>query len=72
MIIDISQEGFSCKVFPGDPEQYRHLIDEEKCRQAERRFGKIVEHCVLYRGPEHETEGGIVYQNVETYLNQLD
>lgn len=52
-------------------EQYRHLIDEEKCRQTERRFGKIVKRCVLYRGAEHETEDGVVYRNVETYLRHL-
>lgn len=50
------------------PEQYRHLIDEEKCQQTERRFGKIVKRCVLYRGTGYETEDGIVYRNVETYL----
>ena len=53
------------------PEQYRHLIDEEKCRQTERRFGKVVKRCVLYRGAEHETEDGVEYQNVETYLRHL-
>lgn len=53
------------------PEQYRHLINEEKCQQTERRFGKIVKRCVLYRDTEHETEDGIVYQNVETYLRDL-
>lgn len=32
------------------PNQYRHLIDEEKCKQKERRFGKIRGRYVLYRG----------------------
>lgn len=53
------------------PEQYRHLRDEEKCQLTERRFGKIVKRCVLYRGIDFETEEGIVYQNLEAYLNQL-
>lgn len=53
------------------PEQYRHLKDEEKCQQTERRFGKIVKRCVLYRGIDFETEEGIVYRNLEGYLNQL-
>ena len=53
------------------PEQYRHLTDEEKCRQTERRFGKIVKRCVLYRGMDYETEEGIVYQTVEEYLKRL-
>lgn len=52
-------------------EQYRHLTDEEKCQQTERRFGKIVKRCVLYRGADCETEEGIVYQNVEEYLKRL-
>ena len=35
----------SCEIFEikhsgrQAPEQYRHLVDEEKCRQTERRFG---------------------------------
>lgn len=53
-------------------EQYRHLIDEEKCQQTERRFGKIVKRYVLYRGTEHETEEEIMYQNVEEYLKGLN
>lgn len=53
------------------PEQYRHLKDEEKCRQTERRFGKIMKRCVLYKGIDYETEDGIVYQNVEEYLKHL-
>ena len=53
------------------PNQYRHLIDEEKCRQTERRFGNIRGRYVLYRGKDAETEAGVIYQNVENYLKSL-
>ncbi len=48
--------------------QYRHLINEEKCKLTERRFGNIVSKNVLYRGESFETENGIRYSNVEEYL----
>lgn len=51
-----------------DPNQYRHLIDDEECAEATRRFGQIVGKTVLYRGKSFETENGIRYCNVEDYL----
>ena len=51
-----------------DANQYRHLIDEEQCTLAERRFGTIVSKTVLYRGENFETEDGVIYRNVEEYL----
>ena len=51
--------------------QYRHLADEEKCAQTERRFGKIVKKCVLYRGEPFRNDDGIVYENVENYLKTI-
>lgn len=53
------------------PQQYRHLIDEEKCAQTEHRFGPITGRFVLYRGENRVLENGVVYQNVEDYLKQL-
>ncbi len=50
--------------------QYRHLVDEEKCRITENRFGRITEKVVIYRG-ENQTIDGIRYWNVEDYLNSL-
>ena len=47
--------------------QYRHLIDEEKCAQAEHRYGPITGKTVLYRG-ENRMIGEIRYRNVEEYL----
>ena len=53
------------------PQQYRHLIDEEKCAQTEHRFGPITGRFVLYRGENRALENGVIYQNVEKYLKQL-
>ena len=53
------------------PQQYRHLIDEEKCAQTEHRFGPITGRFVLYRGENRVLENGVVYQNVEEYLKQM-
>lgn len=53
------------------PQQYRHLIDEEKCAQTEHRFGPITGRFVLYRGEDRMLENGVIYQNVEEYLKQL-
>lgn len=53
------------------PNQYRHLVDENKRRQTERRFGEIVCSAVLYRGAGREIWEGIEYRNVEEYLNNL-
>lgn len=52
-------------------EQARHLRDSEKICQTERRFGKIVKRCVLYRGQDFVCTDGIEYQNVEKYLKEL-
>ena len=52
------------------PDQYRHLIDENKCAAAEHRFGKITGKYVIYRGAPEES-AGIHYLNVEEYLKSL-
>ena len=53
------------------PQQYRHLIDEEKCQRTEFRYGTITGKYVLYRGAEQMLDNGVTYLNVETYLKQL-
>ena len=50
--------------------QYRHLIDEEKCKATEWRFGTITGKYVIYRGESCEVNG-IHYLNVEEYLKGL-
>ena len=52
------------------PEQYRHLVDQQKCEAAEFRFGRIARKAVIYRGADAK-EGEISYLNVEGYLNSL-
>ena len=52
------------------PEQMHHLIDEEKCKMTEHRFGTITGRYVVYRGPA-ETVDGVQYLNVEEYLCEL-
>ena len=49
------------------PEQMHHLIDEEKCKMAEHRFGTITGKYVIYRGPV-ETMDDVEYLNAEGYL----
>ena len=48
-------------------EQYRHLIDPEKCKDTEFYFGPIIGKYVVYRG-ETLKENSINYLNVEDYL----
>ena len=69
-------EAGSCRIFEikhseeAVPQQYRHLIDEQKCAQTEHRYGPITGKFVLYRG-ESQVVDGIRYQNVEEYLRSL-
>ena len=51
-------------------DQYRHLIDEEKCTAITHRFGRITGKYVLYRGNAEESNG-VQYLNVEEYLKEL-
>ncbi|MEE1350924.1 MAG: ATP-binding protein, partial [Clostridia bacterium] len=50
--------------------QYQHLIDEEKCKDTEFRYGKIKNKYVIYRGETTEVNG-IKYVNTEEYLKSL-
>ena len=52
------------------PQQYRHLVNEEKCAQTEHRFGTITGRYVIYRGEATESES-VQYLNVEEYLKAL-
>lgn len=52
------------------PQQYRFLVDDEKCARTEHRFGPITARRVLYRG-ETFREGEVEYVNVEEYLRGL-
>ena len=67
-------ENVCCKIYEikhskeKSPFQYRHLINEDNCKQTEFRYGKILEKVVLYRGESYSEENGIQYKNVEDYL----
>ncbi len=75
-MVVFNPETSSCKIFEIKHSaeraklQYQHLIDDEKCKQTEFRFGTITEKTVLYRGKNAEVDG-INYQNVEEYLRLL-
>lgn len=51
--------------------QYHALNDAEECDLVEKKYGKIVKKCVLYRGAHLELENGVIYDNVESYLKGL-
>ena len=53
------------------PFQKRHLMDDEKIRLTEEKFGRVTKKCVLYRGEDFTGEDGIEYRNVEEYLSSL-
>ena len=67
-------EAGSCRIFEikhseeAVPQQYRHLIDEQKCAQTEHRYGPIAGKLVLYRG-ESQVIDGIRYQNCLLYTS---
>ena len=75
MVVFDPEAGF-CQIFEikhseeAVPQQYRHLIDKEKCALTEHRYGPIIEKTVLYRGKSQRVDG-IQYQNVEEYLRIL-
>ena len=49
------------------PEQMRYLLDAEKCKATEHRYGKITGKYVIYRGGNC-LMGDVQYLNVEEYL----
>lgn len=52
------------------PEQYRHIVDAEKCEMTAHRFGEITKRCVIYRGESTKTND-VEYINVQEYLTRL-
>ena len=52
------------------PQQYRHLVDTQKCRDTAFRFATISCKCVIYRG-DSKKEGPVDFVNVEEYLKGL-
>jgi hypothetical protein len=68
-------ENASCEIFEikhsGEiaKEQYRHLIDPQKCAMTEHRYGTITAKYVLYRGATQDV-GEVRYINVEEWLKR--
>lgn len=59
-------------------QQCRHLLDEQKCKDTEFRYGTITGKHVIYRGATTslvqagvETQEDVTYLNVEEYLKTL-
>ena len=75
-MVIFDSEQVNCEIFEINhstaavPQQYRHLTDEQKCKDTEFRFGTITRKGVIYRG-ESKIDGEISYVNVEEYLNGL-
>ena len=69
-------EDESCSVYEikhsmeRDINQCRHLLDEQKCKETEFRYGIIKSKNVIYRGESCNMDQ-INYVNVEDYLNNL-
>ncbi len=60
------------------PQQCKHLLDEQKCKDTEFRYGTIIGKYVIYRGATTsfvqagvETQEDVTYLNVEEYLKAL-
>ncbi len=53
-----------------DANQYKHLVDKDKCSETEFRFGEIKGKYVIYRGTSCIVDD-IQYLNVEEYLENL-
>ncbi len=51
-------------------DQYRHLIDEDKCALTTYRYGEITGRYVIYKGDSIKIDN-IQYLNVEEYLKSL-
>ena len=63
-----------CKLFEvkhamvSDDRQARHLRDVEMLAEVERRFGKVSDRSVLYRGKPFRAKDGVCWRNVEEFL----
>lgn len=76
MVVCDKEKG-SCKIYEIKhskeviKDQYRHLIDKEKCLKVEHQYGTIEGKYVLYKG-ESKIIDNINYLNIEEYLNNLN
>lgn len=53
----------TCEIYEGNysrkvaKNQYRHLINSEKCAETKHRFGRITSRYLIYRGENTEIDG---------------
>lgn len=70
------QKALTCEIFEVKysrervAEQYRHIVNEEKCTMTSHRYGTITGRYVIYRGESTEVDG-VRYVNVEEYLKEV-
>lgn len=75
-MVVFDQKTLTCQIYEvkyskeQDPEQYRHITNEEKCAMTSHRYGDITGRYVIYRGDDAEVDG-VQYLNVEEYLKSL-
>ena len=53
------------------PQQYRHLVDDDKRVMTQKRFGEIVGTNVIYRGKGQTLDNDVNYLKVEKFLKDL-
>lgn len=73
-MVIFNPETTSCEIFEikhskeVHPNQYRHLVEQQKLNEIKFRYGDITRRCVIYNG-KSLIENDIEYINVEEYLN---
>ncbi len=76
-MVTMDKSTYECNIYEikhskaQDPNQYRHIVNEKRCREVERSFGRIVGKFVLYRGEDTTIRNGVQYLNVSEYLKRL-
>lgn len=83
MVVFDPEEG-NCRIYEikhsteMHPEQCRHLLNEQKCKDTEFRYGPIMGRYVIYRGETRplndkaaDVAENVMYLNVEEYLKSL-
>lgn len=76
-MVVMNKETYECKIYEikhskvKDSNQYRHITNEERCKETELYFGKIIGKYVLYRGEDEKLENGVHYLNVSEYLKSI-
>ncbi|MCD8307550.1 MAG: AAA family ATPase [Clostridia bacterium] len=75
-LVIVDEKELTCKIFvikhseKTTQKQTRYLVDEDKLKETEKRFGKITQKSVIYRGKSGYI-GDIRYINAEDYLMSL-